>query len=200
MMNGIMGRVLSKVHQRDLARERSHTHRAQQMAWRQTDKGKAYCKRNRDSDASKESIAKHRKTDKWKATRERFLSRASNRISGAMSSRFHQILKGAKSLKSISYTGFATSEQLMDHLATMFEDGMTRENYGKKGWELDHCIPRILYDHEDEEEIFRCWNACNLRPCWASQNRAKGAKLVSLMIDRVPQEYWPKAWGGVCPM
>ena len=200
MMNGVIGRVISKAHLRDLARERSRTHRAEQMKWRQTPKGQIYHKRNSESAASKASQSKYRKTDKWKAVKLRFVSKASNRIAAAFSSRFNQIIKGSKSHKSISYTGFATSEQLMDHLATLFEAGMTRENYGMKGWVVDHMIPRILYDHEDEDEIFRCWNSCNLRPCWHRKNCSKGAKLLSSMVDKVPPQYWPKSWAGIRPV
>lgn len=200
MMNSIIGRVISKARLLDLAREYSRTHRKEQLAWRQTPAGQSYHKRNRESDASRASQSKYRKTDKCKAVRVRFVSKASNRIANAFSSRLSQIVKGSKSTKSILYTGFSTSKQLMDHLATRFENGMNRENYGKEGWVVDHMIPRILYDHEDEEEIFRCWNSCNLRPCWDRNNSSKGAKLFSEMVDQVPPEYWPKSWKGVRPV
>ena len=177
--------------------------RAKQMKWRtETEKGQAYVSRNRKTDAAKESVARHRKTDKWAATKERFYSKKSNRIAGAICTRLGQILKGSKSksMKSITYTGCASADELMDYLMLKPQDGMTRDNFGWGGWVVDHIIPRVLYDHEDEAEIFRCWNKENLRPCWRRANASKGAKLIPELVHSVPQELWPKAWGGVCPV
>lgn len=67
-----------------------------------------------------------------------------------------------------------TPEHLMNHLASMFSDGMTIENYGH--WHIDHIIP--LASAKSEDEVIRLCNYTNLQPLWAKDNIRKGAKIL----------------------
>ena len=108
----------------------------------------------------------------------KFLEIPSNRISNNIGSILNSTVKGSHiSQHTIKYTGLSSGEELMRHLETTFQPGMTRENYGipkdgSMGWVIDHIIPRVLYDHTDETEIYKCWNYKNLQALWKSDNEA----------------------------
>lgn len=68
-----------------------------------------------------------------------------------------------------------TFEDLCKHLESKFEPGMTWENYGINGWEVDHVRPDSWFHYEsyEDEEFKKCWSLDNLQPMWASENRSK---------------------------
>lgn len=66
---------------------------------------------------------------------------------------------------------------LIAHLEAQFQPDMSWDNYGRGGWEVDHRIPVKAFDQSDPEQFRACWALSNLRPLWAEENRAKGARL-----------------------
>ena len=72
-----------------------------------------------------------------------------------------------------------TVDQLRSHLEKQFKNGMSWENYGKGGWEVDHKIPIAAFNFNTPEDIDfkRCWSLSNLQPLEASANRKKSNKL-----------------------
>lgn len=70
-------------------------------------------------------------------------------------------------------------DQLISHLEKHFLPGMTWENYGRKGWHIDHKIPIAAFNFTsaNDYDFKRCWALKNLRPMWARDNISKGAKL-----------------------
>jgi hypothetical protein len=69
-----------------------------------------------------------------------------------------------------------TKEQLFIHLENQFEFGMTWNNYGLKGWHIDHKKPLAAFNMQKPEQAKAASHYTNLRPCWASVNIAKGSK------------------------
>jgi hypothetical protein len=67
-------------------------------------------------------------------------------------------------------------EDLIKHLESLFQLGMTWDNYGQ--WHIDHVVPEswFLYISEDDEEFKKCWALSNLQPLWAKQNIDKSNK------------------------
>ena len=63
------------------------------------------------------------------------------------------------------------------HLERYFLSGMSWQNRGKKGWEIDHIIPISSFDervHIPGTETFRkAWALDNIRPIWYWQNCRK---------------------------
>ncbi len=88
---------------------------------------------------------------------------------------YNYIVKSGKSKRMLEYTGL-TSKQLRIHFELLFTKGMTWENRGVGGWEIDHIIPCCKFDLTDESEIKKCFHWTNLQPLWASDNKRKWIK------------------------
>ena len=115
--------------------------------------------------------------DKINASKRKALSKnPSGRVRNAMSARMWSALKGRKDEALFSKLSY-TLDDLIQHLSSLFTEGMTLDNYGK--WHIDHIKPCSLYDLTDIEQFNECWSLSNLQPLWASDNIRKGAKYVS---------------------
>lgn len=66
--------------------------------------------------------------------------------------------------------------ELREHIEKQFVDGMSWENHGPNGWHLDHIIP--LISAETEEEMFKLNHYTNLQPLWSTDNLKKGKKIL----------------------
>ena len=67
-------------------------------------------------------------------------------------------------------------DDLINHLGSLFRDGMTWDNYGSKGWHIDHIIPCAAFDLTKESELCECFHYTNLQPLWAGENHRKGGR------------------------
>jgi len=71
---------------------------------------------------------------------------------------------------------FGRSRKIIDKNDNIIIEVMTRHNYGKKGWVLDHIKPRSLFDLTDPAQIAMCFHYTNYQPLWAEDNLRKGNK------------------------
>lgn len=90
--------------------------------------------------------------------------------------RIASLLKSKKTQSTLKYLG-CTIEELKKHLESQFEPGMSWENYGRKGWHIDHIIPCSYFDLSIEENQYICFNFRNLQPLWAKENLLKSDKV-----------------------
>lgn len=100
------------------------------------------------------------------------------RLVCSMRARFSGFLKAnniTKKNKTFDIVG-CTPEELRFFLETKFVEGMTWENYGKKGWSVDHIIP--LSSAKTEEEIYKLCHYTNLQPLWEPDNIRKYNKII----------------------
>lgn len=67
-----------------------------------------------------------------------------------------------------------TAKELTEHISSLFSNGMTWDNYGRTGWEIDHIVPVSAFDMKDPIEIQQCFHYTNLRPLWRRDNLSKG--------------------------
>lgn len=58
------------------------------------------------------------------------------------------------------------------HLESLFEAGMSWDNYGE--WHIDHKIPFARYDLTDSKQVAEACHFSNLQPLWAKDNLSKG--------------------------
>ena len=64
--------------------------------------------------------------------------------------------------------------ELLSHLASQFQPGMTFENHGE--WHIDHIIPCAVFNLTDPEQQKACFHYSNLQPLWAEENIRKGGR------------------------
>lgn len=69
-----------------------------------------------------------------------------------------------------------TTAQLLIHLESKFQPGMTWENWGINGWHIDHIKPLALFDLTIKEDFLAAANYKNLQPLWAKDNLSKNKK------------------------
>lgn len=66
-----------------------------------------------------------------------------------------------------------SGNELKKHLEKQFKPGMTWENYGFRGWQIDHVCPINKFDLNDPEQVKLCFHHFNLQPLWWWENLAK---------------------------
>lgn len=101
------------------------------------------------------------------------------RLSDNMSRAIRRKLQSGKEGQSWQKLVGYTYKQLKRHLEKQFLPGMTWDNYGLKGWTIDHKVPVSVFNFTDVKHIDfrRCWALSNLQPLWMCDNLSKKAKL-----------------------
>tara|TARA_B110000902_G_C14122358_1_gene518699 strand:- start:129 stop:902 length:774 start_codon:yes stop_codon:yes gene_type:complete len=177
---------------------------AAQKKYFQNKKGRLNQHRANTSTKGRERSRRFDKTDKGRAIKKRQYEaqmasptkRLKKNIAQSVSKSIHDLSHPSRG---VAWTGLLTGRALMDYLKSTFTPGMDEGNHGAGGWDVDHIIPKSLYNHGDEEDVRRCWNYRNLRACWHLRNLQKTNHVVSALVAQVPVELWPKAWNGVIP-
>ena len=140
--------------------DQSEARKAYKKAYNQSEAGKAAQKKYRESEAGK---AKRKATRNNRRQTDPVYKLQCNLRSG-----FCQWIKGnKKTCRTEQYVG-CTYKELLDHLESQFEEGMTWENQGE--WQIDHFKAQSCFDPTIEEEAFKCWHYTNLQPMWAPEN------------------------------
>lgn len=107
-------------------------------------------------------------------------SSAKGKLENSIRTGFYRgLVNGAKAgRKTFDLLGYS-AEDLRVHLERQFQPGMSWDNYGKGGWEIDHRVPLSAHNYNtpDDYDFKRAWALKNLRPMWASDNRSKHARL-----------------------
>jgi hypothetical protein len=68
-------------------------------------------------------------------------------------------------------------EFLRNYLEAKFLPGMAWENWGVKGWHIDHIIPLDAFDLTNREQFLTACHYTNLQPLWWQENLSKGSNL-----------------------
>jgi hypothetical protein len=85
-------------------------------------------------------------------------------------------------------------EELRNHLASLFQPGMSWDNYGTH-WHLDHVIPQSWFNLHDENgideyEVKLCWSLQNLQPMWTTENLEKKDRYIYyIKLGQLPITY-----------
>lgn len=89
---------------------------------------------------------------------------------------FHRKL--ANKNKSVMEWIGCTIDELLSHLSSQFEPGMSFENHGRGPgrWQMDHIIPIDDFDLSDDSECRKCFHFTNLQPLWWELNQQKTNK------------------------
>ena len=100
------------------------------------------------------------------------------KLHNSMRSAMYIALKGkSKSVSTMTIIG-CTVEGLFEHLESCasWEPWMTRENYGRGGWDVDHIIAISKWDRNCPLQFALCWDKSNLQPMEHIANIKKGAR------------------------
>lgn len=145
---------------------------------------KAFCNcecRNLWQSKNVTGTAHHQWTGGPKAKAARVMANPSKRLRARIGNQIWWALHGRKGGRSWEkLVGYSLAE-LMVHLERQFSKGMTWTNYG--AWHIDHIMPVVSFRFKDahDPEFRACFALSNLRPLWATENIAKGAKILALI-------------------
>lgn len=68
-------------------------------------------------------------------------------------------------------------DEFKAHIESKFKLGMCWENWGRKGWHIDHITPLSAFDLTNHEQLKRACHYTNLQPLWAKENLSKSDKV-----------------------
>ena len=112
-----------------------------------------------------------------KRSRIKYLAIPENRLRNGLRRRLYKAVKTRIHSPQIEDLTGCSLADLRDWIESQFKEGMTWGNYGIHGWHIDHIQPCSSFDHGNPDHVRRCWHFTNLRPMWAKENIAKGAKI-----------------------
>lgn len=70
-------------------------------------------------------------------------------------------------------------EELKAYLESLFQPGMSWENWTKDGWHIDHKLPLSCFDLTDREQVLKACHYTNLQPLWAHDNLSKNNRILA---------------------
>ena len=113
-------------------------------------------------------------------SKKRYQNNFSVRMMHVARARIYSILKGKTIGKFTSTAKLVgcTPKFLKEYLEKKFLKGMTWDNYGIKGWHVDHIKPCASFDFNCPVQQLACCHYSNLQPLWALDNIKKGAKIL----------------------
>jgi hypothetical protein len=65
--------------------------------------------------------------------------------------------------------------ELIEHLESLWMEGMSWSNYAHDGWHIDHIRPCRSFNLKIADQQRVCFNCRNLSPLWGSENSVKSA-------------------------
>jgi len=125
---------------------------------------------------------------KWKLNNKEWIRNYYNNRQKTMIDRIKLSLRSrlCAALKNDYKTGSAVRdlacsiEEFKRHLESKWQEGMSWDNYGLKGWHIDHVKPLSKFDLTSPEELKKACHYTNLQPLWAEDNIKKGDSDVSI--------------------
>ena len=165
---------------------------ARQQAWR--DANKDYTKRYNEAYrgagySSTADVARwrkenidHARAQEAKRNRDRRKADPCFLMKGRISARLWSMLQGKAGRSTEELLGY-TMQELRAHIERQFTKGMSWEAVARGEVEIDHIIPVSSFriGSIDDPSLRACWGLANLRPMWKRDNRAKGAKVLTLL-------------------
>jgi len=154
--------------------------RKQQKKWRLENRenllkgGKRYKLKNKEWNKEyNENYRKKNKDSLNKKRKDREKFDLFFKISCQLRKRFWMALKkGYKSGSAVRDLG-CSIEEFKKYIELKFQEGTSWENWGYRGWHLDHIIPLANFNLSNRNELLKAVNYTNLQPLWAIDNLRK---------------------------
>lgn len=122
------------------------------------------------------------KAQRNKHTKERRLVDLKFRLATNLRARIKKAIidqLGCKSAKTFELLGCSV-EKVRKYLEELWDEPMDWNNYGRKGWEIDHIIPCASFDLIDPIQQRKCFHYTNLQPLWWFHNLEKSDTIVDI--------------------
>lgn len=115
--------------------------------------------------------------EKVAAERARYAQKAKacphSKVAKNLRKRLKKFLETGTGIGSFSSMVGCTKQELMEHLASKFQDGMSWDNYGE--WHIDHIKPLAAFDLSDATSRKEANHYSNLQPMWKLENEGKSS-------------------------
>lgn len=129
------------------------------------------------AEASKARTLAARHPEEMKRRNERERKRRKNdpgyHIEKVLRCRMHLLLRRKNPKPRTKSLLGCSTEELRVHIERQWELGMSWENYGVRGWHIDHIKPVADFDLLDAAQQEECFHFTNLRPLWAAENQRR---------------------------
>lgn len=129
--------------------------------WREKNKERHLSNYIKWKNKNREYLKKYRNKRRKKNTSVKLIDNVRRRINYAIKN---------KTKHSIEYLGIDI-ESYKVYLEKLFQKGMNWNNYGIKGWHIDHIIP--LVSAKTETKLIQLFHYTNTQPLWAKDNLSK---------------------------
>jgi hypothetical protein len=106
------------------------------------------------------------------------------RLSANYRRRISLILRSGQISKRMQNLLGCDFETLKAHIEKQFKPGMTWDNYGTEGWQVDHIKPCAAFDMTNPQQVAECFNYKNMQPLWRWENQEKSDKLQNGTLGR----------------
>lgn len=129
--------------------------------------GKKYFQKNKSKEIRKRN---KRRSERW-------YKEPKLRFRHLLSCSINSYLKNGgskKSNKTETYLG-CTIAYFRSYIESKFKEGMNWDNYGQRGWHLDHIRPCASFDFSKEEDKMSCFHYTNFQPLWWNENISKNS-------------------------
>jgi len=137
-----------------------------------------------------QKIVARERTKRYRARhKERLKDRERDRLNSDPAYAFTRLLRSRvgkavkaqyakKAVKTMDLIG-CTVSRLLAHLESQFLPGMIWDNYGRRGWHIDHILPCASFDLSRPAHQKKCFHYSNLRPAWSNHNEGRGSRIES---------------------
>jgi hypothetical protein len=146
------------------------------LRWEKTENGKAYLKKLRSTPEYRAKIKTYQDAHKKEHSLRQIKYMAKPKIANVYKKRsiFGQI---TRSIVDYKQTGCSAEdfigcspESFAKHIEQQFDSKMNWNNYGTRGWHMDHIKPVRDFDLCDPKQVLECFHYTNIRPLWGHIN------------------------------
>jgi len=125
---------------------------------------------------NKEKIRQN--ANKWQ--HKKYYTDLSYRLRSILQKRIVASIKGYYKSQATTELLGCSIEEFKQHLESQFhkDPRLNWEDYGPKGWHIDHIIPCASFDLSDPEQQKICFYYTNMQPLWWDLNIAKSDKIL----------------------
>lgn len=99
------------------------------------------------------------------------------KIAANLRNRLNQAIKNNQKGGSAVRDLGCSIEALKNRIESMWEDGMSWDNYTLFGWHIDHIKPLSSFDLTNRIQFLEANHYTNLQPMWATDNLQKSSKI-----------------------